>query len=618
MWARAGAIRDAYLLSMTESAHSNDKDTSLLGELLGIDFSPGEKERIGRALADTESAPARILASSPQLIRDPPFWGRAQRKFGVNGFRPGAPAAIPKVVGRVLDAARSHANGRSSADWPNIWPLYQRAAGAYLDHDRPALSSLLRKERLQAGAGSQTDQILRSIVKCLPIYEVPVEHVRELYEFWGFERTDLIEEILSDVTVRADTVRRMIDDELSTLKEEIFKSVAAERDEREKLLGSFASHLASLRTALAGVRNDLERAHSEWRSAASTGNAASSPPEAGAQKAEARPPATTVPQENSKEADRSATTLELLHTRVESLGKQLKSFRRRIDAGIRDQGVVAQREPIHASTAAGVPAAHTSAQVMEKWRGALITAGAPNSAAVADVALEIVRRSRVLLTMRPDLLKDLFSSFPDGQIRVTAASPLWMSEADWKDDLAYLQQERSGPRLLIIENFDSALQDAYLVPPLLAWLTSVAETSANRVALVPSVDDLSDVSPRILEISTCLAHKAPHLGWPQFDEGRMKSRLQVHSAADLVKFVRSTDPSGERGLSQFLSNQKVLLPSRLIRGFVNVYDGLRALLHPREARLIAQDTTLIPWGERAFGVTQLTLLRNALHNLDEP
>lgn len=603
---------------MTESARSNDKDTSLLGELLGIDFSPEEKDRIGRALTDVESAPARILASSPQLIHDPRFWGRAQRKFGVNGFRPGAPAAIPKVVGRVLEAARSHANGRSSADWPNIWPLYQRAADAYLDHNRPALSRLLRKERLQAGMGSQTDQILRNIVKCLPIYEVPVEHVRELYECWGFQRTDLIEEILSDVTVRADTVRRMIDDELSTLKDEILESVAAEWDERDKLQGSFATNLVSLRTALAGVRNDLERAHSEWRSVALTINAASSPHEAGAQKAEAPSRTTSVPQENSQDTDRSATTLELLHTRVESLGKQLKSLRRRIDEGIRDQGVLDQREPTQASTTTSIGAVQTSSQVMEKWRGALIAAGAPNSSAVADVVLEIVRRSRVLLTMRPELLKNLYSSLPDGQIRITAASPLWMGEADWKDDLAYLQQERSGPRLLIIENFDSALQDAYLVPPLLAWLASVAETSANRVALIPSVDDLSDVSPRILEISTCLGHKAPHLGWPQFDEGRMKSHLQAHSVADLVKFVRSTDPSGERGLSQFLSNQKVVLPSRLMRGFVNVYDGLRALLPPREARLIAQDTTLIPWGERVFGATQLTLLSNALHNLDEP
>jgi hypothetical protein len=128
----------------------------------------------------------------------------AARKFGVNGFRPGAPAAIPKVISRVLDAARSHA-ASNSTPWPNIWPLYERAALAYIDHDRLALSRLLRKERLQAGEGSKTAKILRSIVKYLPLYDVPIEHVRELYELWGFERTDLIEGILSDRAVRADT-----------------------------------------------------------------------------------------------------------------------------------------------------------------------------------------------------------------------------------------------------------------------------------------------------------------------------------------------------------------------------------------------------------------------------
>ena len=97
----------------------------------------------------------------------------------------------------------------------------------------------------------------------------------------------------------------------------------------------------------------------------------------------------------------------------------------------------------------------------------------------------------------------------------------------------------------------------------------------------------------------------------------MKAPPEVQSAADLVKFVRATNSSGERELSQYLYNQKISLPLRLIQGFVNLYDGLRLLLPSREARVIAQDATLIPWGERALGVTQLTVLRNALDNLDE-
>ncbi|MGH9343622.1 MAG: hypothetical protein ACRD19_07675, partial [Terriglobia bacterium] len=229
----------------------------------------------------------------------------------------------------------------------------------------------------------------------------------------------------------------------------------------------------------------------------------------------------------------------------------------------------------------------------------------------------IVRRSRVLLTPRPELLKQLFGTFPDAEIRVTAASPLWISAADWKDDCAYLHQPDTGPRLLVIENFDAALQEAYLLPPLLAWLASIADTSTNRVALIPSVDDLSDVNPRIHEISTCLAYQPPNRGWPQFDESRLKSPPAVQSALDLITFIRPADPSGERELSQYLDNQKISLPLRLIKGFVNVYDGLRSLLPPREARVIAQDATLIPWGERALGAAQLTMLRNALDNLDE-
>ena len=605
--------KDCNGLSMNESTRASDQDTTLLEELLTIEFSPEEKERIGRALADAESMPARILMSSPRLIHDPKFWGRAQRKFGVNGFRPGAPAAIPKVVSRVLDAARSHASGTSTAAWPNIWPLYERAALAYIDHDRLALSRLLRKERVQARGGSRTDQILQSIVKCLPLYDVPIEHVRELYELWGFERTNLIEEILSDLAVRADTVRRMIDDVLSPLKEETLKSVAAERAERGKLLASYSSDLGGLRAEIAELRNDVEQARSEWRSTAIMIKAVGTSPEPGAQKEGALPSATSGPLPNSREPDRSVDEFETLHARLESLGKQLKDLRRRVDESERPQP--APKQPSTAAVECRVPP--TPSQILQTWHIALVAAGAPNNPALAPVVLEIVRRSRVLLTMRPEPIKRLFASFPDAEIRVIAASPLWISDADWKDDFAYLQQPGTRPRLLLIENFDAALQDAYLFPPLLAWLHSVADTSASRVVLVPSVDDLSDVSPRVHEISTCLAHQPPHRGWPQFDEERVKAPLEVQSAADLVKFVRSTNPSGERELSQYLNNQNISLPLRLIQGFVNVYDGLRVLLPSREARIIAQDVTLFPWATCALGATQLTMLRNALDNLDE-
>jgi hypothetical protein len=597
---------------MNESAHANDRDTSLLAEILTNEFPPEEKERIGRALSDTESMPARILMSSPRLIHDHKFWGRAQRKFGVNGFRPGAPAAIPKVVSRVLDAARSHATSSSTA-WPNIWPLYERAALAYIDHDRLALSRLLRKEQLQAGEGSRTDKILRSIVKYMPLYDVPLEHVRELYELWGFERTNLLEEILSDRAVRADTVRRMIDDSLAAQQKETLRSIAAERTERDKLLASYSGDLDALRTEITELRNDVEQACSEWRSAAQMHKAIGSSPEIGAHRERDLTSETGGPHANPRDAERSTAEFELLHTRVESLGKQLKDIRRRLD-----QGAQTPHADEESPSAAATSTPPTCSQVLQVWRSALVATGAPNSAGLARVVLEMIRRSRVLLTARPAILKQLFSaSFPEAQIRITAASPLWISDADWKEDFVYLQQSGTRPRLLIIENFDAAMQDAYLVPPLLTWLQSIPNTSASRVVLVPSVDNLSDVSPRIHEISTCLAHQPPHYGWPQFDEARMKTPPEVQSAADLVRFVLPINQSGERELSQHLWKQRISIPLRLVQGCVNVYDGLRLLLPSREARVIAQDATLIPWGERALGATQLTMLRNALDNLDE-
>jgi hypothetical protein len=261
----------------------------------------------------------------------------------------------------------------------------------------------------------------------------------------------------------------------------------------------------------------------------------------------------------------------------------------------------------------------TPSQVMELWHAALVSAGAPNSRAVAYAILEFVRRSRVLLTREPQPLIALYTSLPEGQSQVIGASPLWLSESDWKEGVDFLHKDGEGPRLLVIENFDTGLQEAYLLPALLAWLSSVPHTSSNRVVLVPSGAALDDVSPRILEFATCLAYRARDLGWPQCDDGTMRgSQEQLVTINDLVRFETSTNPASETAFSKFLRNQRVFLPYRLVRVFVSLDEGLRCRFPAREARVLAQEATFIPWAERACSETHVMMLRNPLDALDEP
>jgi len=597
---------------MTEEARSSAQDTTLLDELLDIDFSPAEKDRIGRTLADPESNQTRMLESSPRMIRDPEFWGRVQEKFKVNGFRPGVPDATRKVVKRALAAARAHYSGSFDVNWPSIWPFYRRAAHAYLRHNRAALTKLLEHERLRAeSAGSQTEQILRTVVKCLPLYDVPIEHLRELYELWPLERTEHIEDILSDVALRADAVHRMIELGVGTLEKALHKELATEREQHQRLLREQAQELASVRSELTEIRRYTKNVLSNRRSASLRTRASdiSSSPLASPTTDGTR--SSTLQQASPQEVDR--VSLEPLIARIESLGKQLKSLRSRLDDDARTSDSGNRVSSRGSSRESPMPT-----QVMELWQVALAAAGAPNSLKFAQVMLKVVRRSRAFLTREPRLLIELFTLVPNGQTRVIAASPLWLSDADWKEGFAFLEQEGEGPRLLVIENFDAGLQEAYLVPPLLAWLTSVPTASSSRIALVPSGDGLKDVSPRVLEVTTCLDCQGTALDWARYCDPSTETPLRPAQSEGLLKFERPMEASGEHAFAKYLQNQHVFVPSRLLRGFANLEEGLRSELSLREACVIAQEATLVPWAQRAVDDAHAATVKNALRSLYEP
>ena len=65
----------------------------LLGIIDSIDFSDGERERIGQTLGKTDSPQRSILSSNALLIRDNDFWRKAQKNFHITGFRDGSHAA---------------------------------------------------------------------------------------------------------------------------------------------------------------------------------------------------------------------------------------------------------------------------------------------------------------------------------------------------------------------------------------------------------------------------------------------------------------------------------------------------------------------------------------------
>jgi hypothetical protein len=578
-----------------------------------IDFSDAEKDRIGRSLRDSQSTQARVLNTKGRAIRDPDFWRGAQKKFRVNGFRDGAPGAINKIVSLALAAAANNSSERPHGNWQLIWPLYQRSVYLNLEQEMPGLHELLQREDYQPGSGSETEQIFRCVAKCLPLHAATLDQVREFYNLWGFERTEYIEEILSSVRVDAEAVRRMVDDGVRTMRREISSSLASARTDIQRRIEQHSMELATLKGMVKSQRDDLVEARGEMRDSVATLKAVPSAMHVattGGRRGES-------PQEpEGKHAARDSAAVNAMQTRVDNFGRQMKELRTRIDE------LEGGERPRSERSAAGAAqlSMTTASQVITKWRDAFSEAGVPSgSIGACWILLEIVRRSRVILTNRPELIVSLMGAVPGGQIRRLVASPLWLTESDWKDGLTFVTELVDAPRVLIVEDFDVALQETYLVPSLIAWMSGATSTCASRVVLVPSGSELASVSPRVLELATLLTDAVPFIR----DLKRLGATISdspptleyPQSGAGVLSYQRSKNVASEEELRRYAKNYGVALPPRLVQSFVSLDEGLQAFLSVRDARGVAQEATLMPWIERARGENLARIFREAMQVL---
>ena len=470
----------------------------LLEKIDSIDISDEEKSRIDKKLLDIKSLQFKVLSAQAPAIRDYDFWRGAQQKFRIKGFRDGHPRAIQLVLTRALEAHRSFEGRNPQEAWHTVGPIYRRSVELYIHDEMPDLYHLLRSEEFQESPGTVTEQILRCIVKRLPLYEATLEQVRELYELGEFERSDFAEEILSNAPVEAEAVRRIVDDGVSTMRREVASAVALTRSDVLRQLEQQGGEVASLKQLLKKTGSDLESIDAKVRA---LGKSQASTPTIQERR--------VVVSEGAKKrraSDQVSAAIAELQSRVDGLGRQFKEVRKQIDSDrprVTSAGVKENRGPRSTTTAL---------QVINKWSQGFEEVGVPsNTVGASWILLEVVRRSRVILTDKPNLLLSLSRALPEGETSSLVASPLWVRDSDWKDGLAFLNEDSGVPRTLVIEDFDVALQEAYLVPPLIAWLTSIGANCANRVVLVPSKSDLMAVSPRVLELTSFATHSAPYI-----------------------------------------------------------------------------------------------------------
>lgn len=559
-----------------------------IGETISsIEFSDSEKDRIGEALLTGRGLPYEVLISKAQSIQSQDFWRQAQKKFRVNGFREGHPSARSLVLKRALDSLKT----RPGHENREIWPLYRSCVYHYVIDELRELNELLLHEDFEASSGSLTEQIFKCIKEKMPLYRAENEHIQRLYDIWGFDRISNFQAIFSGENFSIQIIRRLITSEVDRSKRETSTSLGqltAElqrhkndriadtnrlQDQIQNLEEKIDSSVAILRTEFQNLASSVSQknAHEIRETFRKMAAKDSSPP----------------PRKNSVDPE----ALVALQTRIDKLAKKV---------GQHEESLSEKKPTANASIPKSLGGRNglVIKSVFSECLSVYSKHGYKSpSLGLAWVVMRILQKSKVIITDRPNLIFDIISTVANIECRRISASPLWLSPGDWSDGVKFLF-EHGRPQVLVISDFDVAIQESYLVPVLVEWLDSPTANPFSRVVLVPSKPRLSAVSSRILEICSVLEFDDRWtnrvIGNSEHVKKKCESNITIEPT-DILGHSVTSNIEFESHLKRFTSNSGVAVPARLASQFVNIYTGLSGDLPDNEAGAIALDVTVLPW-----------------------
>ncbi|WP_415062092.1 hypothetical protein [Bdellovibrio sp.] len=562
-----------------------------IGDLIGgIEFSDSEKNRIGDSLRSNQGIPYEVFVGHAVQIKDVDFWRRAQKKFKVTGFRDGHPQAKQMVVRRALESLKN-TDGSKNVE---IWPLYRYTIYSYIKDEMPELNRLLRQEELEESDGKVTEQLLSAIKAKMPLYEFKNEEIIKLYDIWGFERIESLESILNRESLDLEVVKRLLASEVANLKSPLqAKLDALEAILNQKIdLSNFQTEVTAKKTTQ--IEEKLESTIAILRTefqnlAASHLNTRVSELQSAIKKSFEQTVA-------SPQVVFDPEALVVLEARVDKVSKRLNQLEEKRDCNI---ALAASRVIAGDSTSCA-----TTGKVVEGWRNLCRKSGINEKSIEAiPVFLQVLMRTKVIITSQPHLLIDLFQS-SGAIVRSATASPLWISADILNDERAFLESALIQPRVLIISDFDVALQEVYLIPFLTDWMQS-SQTTLSKVILVPANEDLSGVNPRLLEMCW-------HFNWNDWIENDLSGiekiaekfyKLQImnSSSSSIFKYQHSLNVEFEADLAKICANEGVTLPPRLMNHFMNVLCGLLEIMSHDESGKTAVRVCIRPWLRVARG-----------------
>jgi hypothetical protein len=569
-----------------------------LGDALSsIEFSPEEETRLASALASDASLQRKVFRAHAPALPDLRLWRSAQRRYQVSGFRDGNPAARELVVRRLLEQAKASAIPRNAV----YWPIYRAAVRRFVNQQHSDLSSLLSTERLREGITPSSTEILSAIANSAPLYRVTIDSVRELYELWGLDRVVDWEKGFASPTVDYDIVRKAATQSAQEICADVRRDILRVETKISQVDSAVRGEFSDLQAEVGRLKSVYEAWHAETSAALSR---------------------MTGVGDDRRRTGSSSTKLGGL--RSEDLSKSIQAlqldFQERISEQQRRIAKLELRlsSDITASKGARQSAvrAHNYEELASRYMTKLSECGVSGlSAASVQFLVDVVRSSSLFLTDEHSFITAAVEQAGGSETRTICVSPTWLSPSDWKSELEFVSAASTYHRTLVLLDFDSALQEAYLLPGLTMWLDNRKQTPLNRIVLVPAGDDRSQISPRILESCFSIETSSPvfteitDLRNPHSDAAKS---LQTAVSNDFFRLVPTHHAAFEREIAQLAENCGIALPKRLTRTFVDIFSALKRSQEESISGRVAASAVIAPWVRRVRGEGPLRVLSNVL------
>ena len=560
-----------------------------LGDIITyMEPSLSEKDRIGNLLKEENSLQTEIIKTRSLLINDENFWRWAHKYFKIKGFRIGNIGAKQLIVKKALDSLKVN-KGSENRD---VWMLYRRCITYYVVHELPNLNKLISEESIDDDIDNLTYSILKSINEKAPLYNVTDKEVKELYDLWWFERINNLDGIFQCDRIDYGIINKLIAKEIGGLSDnlenklkligkdnQVNNNVTKEINELKSKLDKF--NIERLEKKIHElISSDLKQLKNELTTISDLIN-----------KFSIRLKELEENNDNSVEFESFRNKLNDIYNRYNNILNVIND--------IKNSNII-QNKNSETNKSMDITLKELMHKIIINFNK--IGLKETNNDIVCGL-LTLVAGSDIVITDKPEIIINMLNPIPSVYIKSIVASPLWVSEKDWVNDVRSLEGNNSKINFIVIRDFDIGIQETYLIPVLLRWI-NVKEEKIIKVILVPSGKEQQEINPRLIGMSSNIdfSHETVEslilFGSSINSESNIKRVLEkrVDEFFSPTKYINI---EFERQIQNLVKDYE--LPKQVLSNFVGLYEYCNQYSNSDRNISFAARFTIYPWLNHTHG-----------------